>query len=117
MSKKKEYENRLWEHEEYNGFDYLNQNEVKALRQDVKERCKNGSFLLAGCNNRATVRKTENGYVLTSYYTDVASFENGEFKKLWKGYSATTAKHIHAFRLFLGLPGVGKHEWIMMETA
>ena len=97
---------------------YLDSEQGKELRKEVKERIKAGAYKLPECNGKATVKRLENGdLVLTSYYTDVASFENGEFKKLWGGFSVTTLKHVNEFRKFVGLKTIGKHEWIMLETA
>ena len=49
--------------------------------------------------------------VLKSYNTIVCGIIGGRFVRFWDGYSATTAKHIHAFRLANGLQGVCKKEW------
>lgn len=122
------YKERLAQHEtpeqvspcvEYGIFGganaYLNGSAVKELRKDVKTR--NG-FQLKGCGFRATVRKTESGYILTSYYTDVAEVIENEtgytFKKLWVGYSVTTLKHVNAFRELFGMQPLSKHEWVML---
>ena len=49
---------------------------------------------------------------LQSYETIVARIDSkGEFTRLWAGYSATTAKHIDAFRRENGLAGISKKEW------
>lgn len=60
----------------------------------------------------------ENGwFVLTSYETEVAKGDrNGNFVRLWDGWSATTARHVNAFRADLGLPAISKSEWDKMEV-
>ena len=83
--------------------------EYKAIKADRK------GFALEGFGNRALVIPTEDGYILRSYYTDVASVKNGEFHKLWNGYSNTTLKHINAFRQFIGMNALSKREWIELE--
>ena len=46
---------------------------------------------------------------LQSYQTKVCRIdEKGNFERLWNGYSVTTMKHIHAFRLACGLQGMNK---------
>lgn len=73
--------------------------------------------ILDGSNNRALTIETDNGVFLQSYDTIVAFIDNnGNFNKLWDGYSTTTAKHIHTFRLLYNLPGICKKEWKKLET-
>lgn len=94
-------------------WDYLNRTEEKELRAAIRERkYLSGSFPLPGSNNRASIRTDGSGYILTSYYTDVARIENGVFSALWEGYSATTMKHINLFRQLYGLPRINKRQWI-----
>ena len=76
---------------------------------------------LRGCNHKARIVELYNGgkftVYLISYNTAVAKLDtNGRFIKLWHGYSATTAKHINAFRSRYGLPVMGKHEWILLPV-
>ena len=114
---KKEYESRLADHVQYGGVDFLNSYDKQDLRKEIKARTNNGAFTLEGFNGRATVKQICDGcYVLTSYYTEVAAIIDGQFKKLWQGYSKTTAKHVDIFRNFFGLCSIGKHEWIEMKT-
>lgn len=115
----KEYKNRLTEHEIFNGLDYLQPDEVKELRSEIKEREKAGAIVLSSFNNRASISKKGNVYTLTSYKTKVLSFdtETGEIKKLWNGYSVTTLKHINLFLQYFNIPGLNKREWIELETA
>lgn len=55
-------------------------------------------------------------YDLMSYNTVVCSYVNGEFIRLWNGYSATTSRHIDSFRSFLDLPRMSKKEWIELPV-
>lgn len=50
--------------------------------------------------------------ILTSYKTEVAAIKNGEFIRLWNGWSATTQKHVNAFLDLYGIAGGGKEHWI-----
>lgn len=107
----------LWTFEKYNGWytsRYMDSNDIKDLRKDLRK--EKNSFTLDGFNNRAVVIKTEDGWILRSYYTEVAEMYQGKFIRLWDGYSNTTLKHINAFRNYLGLPGLSKREWIEMEV-
>ena len=68
-----------------------------------------GKALVIACNNGNTY--------LQSYQTIVCMIDNnGNFKRLWHGYSATTAKHIDSFRRLYNLPGISKKEWERMEV-
>ena len=60
---------------------------------------------------KAKVIESENKSSLKSYETIVCEMENGNFHKLWNGYSATTMKHINDFRRLFGLPKLSKKEW------
>ena len=61
---------------------------------------------------KAKVIVTAKGLYLKSYDTFVAFVDKKKnFYRLWDGYSATTAKHIHSFRIRLGLAPMGKKEW------
>lgn len=117
----KEYIQKRDSIEIYNGYDYLHQDETSALRKDIKDACKRGSFQLEGFNNKAIVTKnSETGtlYGLRSYRTNVCAYDTATcvFFKLWDGYSATTMKHINIFRNYFGLPKLSKREWIEMEN-
>lgn len=50
--------------------------------------------------------------ILTSYNTEVAAIKNGEFIRLWDGWSATTQKHVNAFLNLYGVAGGGKEHYI-----
>ena len=58
------------------------------------------------------ITKRNGNKYLKSYETIVASIDsNGAFHRLWKGWSATTAKHIDSFRRNNGLEGICKKDW------
>lgn len=64
---------------------------------------------------KAIVIETSKGKFLQSYETIVCGIDNnGQFKRFWNNYSATTAKHIDSFRHENGLSGIGKHEWLAL---
>lgn len=48
---------------------------------------------------------------LYSYGTPVAAVINGRFRRIWGGWSATTARHIDAFCTMMGIPPFGKRTW------
>lgn len=58
--------------------------------------------------------RTENGnIILTSYNTDVAMIDkNGNFHRLWSGWSRTTSMHVNDFRLQHGFPTLLKKAWL-----
>lgn len=61
--------------------------------------------------------RTENDFiVLRSYDTDVVAYNptTGEFKRLWNGWSVTTAKHINDFLILFNLPKISKREWLSL---
>lgn len=79
---------------------------VYALTPDVSNRY---SFY-----NRAFIIELPNGVrLLKSYDTIVCGVNTrGHFFRLWNGWSATTARHIDAFkRTFVGGYGIGKKSW------
>ena len=54
---------------------------------------------------------------LESYDTIVCKIENGQFSRLWSGYSATTQRHVNSFcRMFNG-PVACKADWDSLEVA
>lgn len=57
--------------------------------------------------------------LLQSYNTIVCMIDaQGNFKRLWHGWSATTQRHINAFLAFYGLQNLsGKANWIEMPIA
>lgn len=117
----KEYKKLRESYEYYSGYDYLTREERSELYHDIKERVSEGEIYLEGSNNRATEKAILEDdcsltYILTSYYTDVCSYntKTGEFKKLWCGYSNTTLKHINLFRARHYLDTITKREWICL---
>lgn len=116
MKNAKEYKKRLETAETYNGMDYLDREEVKALRENVKERKKHRKHKgLDGSNGRATWYINENGEkVLTSYYEDIIAIKDGKIRKIWNGYSVTTLKHINLFLSENELDTLSKYEWVML---
>lgn len=48
---------------------------------------------------------------LKSYDTVVCEVLDGDFVRLWDGYSRTTMEHVNEFRQQLGLPKLSKSEW------
>ena len=76
------------------------------------------AYELKPTNNRksfygkATIIERENGDIeLQSYQTIVARIRNGNFERLWAGYSATTMNHINSFIKTFGISGGGKAWW------
>ena len=66
---------------------------------------------------KAIVTEVNGNKTLTSYTTDVARIDKeGNFFKLWNGYSVTTMNHVNAFRTMNGLNALTKKEWESMET-
>lgn len=62
---------------------------------------------------------TVKGYeiLLKSYDTIVAKIDaEGNFVRLWDGYSPTTARHINSFRVMEGFKPIRKAEWDKMEV-
>ena len=114
--------NEVYTFEHWNGIciypnKYMTGEDLKEMRAEYKEiKADKKAFALDGFGGRALIIPVENGYILQSYYTKVAIFRNGEFFKIWGGFSVTTLKHINAFREFLGLDTINKRTWIEMET-
>lgn len=54
--------------------------------------------------------------VLVSYDTPVCEIRDGEFVRLWGGWSATTMRHVNEFREWHGMPGITKAEWKKLEV-
>ena len=54
---------------------------------------------------------------LISYNTTVCKLDkNGNFVRLWGGYSATTMRHVYNFCRHFGKTGGGKDWWIRQEV-
>lgn len=111
--------NELYTFESYNGWyttRYMQPDDLKEMRAEYREIKKNNAaFALDDFGNRALIIPTNNGYILKSYYTEVAEIRDGKFIKLWGGYSATTLKHINAFRKHYGFLTISKREWIELK--
>lgn len=62
---------------------------------------------------KAKVIEKDNGEkVLQSYNTEVCKIgSNGEFVRLWSGYSVTTMRHINSFLQLFDIAGGGKAWW------
>lgn len=61
---------------------------------------------------KAKVIETDGETLLQSYDTTVCKIDkNGEFVRMWSGYSATTMRHINAFIEMFGISGGGKKWW------
>ena len=112
----------IYTFEHWNGFSfypnrYMTSEDLKDLRKENKAvKANRNAFSLDEFGNRALIIPVENGFILRSYYTDVAVIRNGEFFKLWNGFSVTTLKHINAFCRHFGFPTFSKREWIEKET-
>lgn len=92
---------------------YMESGDITELRQELKAIKENeNGFTLEGFGNRAVVYPFEGGYILQSYYTEVACITDGKFYKLWDGFSVTTLKHINAFRKWANMNTLSKREWI-----
>ena len=63
---------------------------------------------------KATILYTPDGIILQSYETRVCAYVNGEFIRTWNGYSATTMRHINAFREKFGMKPISKAEWLKL---
>lgn len=63
--------------------------------------------------NKAMVIEKDNGEkILKSYDTNVCKITGeGEFVRLWDGYSVTTMKHVNSFLNLVGVAGGGKKWW------
>ena len=67
---------------------------------------------------KAMVISENNSVKLISYTTPVcAILPNGEFVRLWNGYSATTMRHVNEFRRQNDLPKISKSEWYDIPLA
>ena len=61
---------------------------------------------------KAKVIEKDGETLLQSYDTIVCKIDkNGEFIRMWKGYSATTMRHVNGFLDLVGIAGGGKTWW------
>lgn len=109
----KEYRNTWQGESSFTFWDSLNPYEERELRHDIRAR---HGVELPNSNHRASVRIEDGIPILTSYYTDVCAIVDGEARRLWDGYSATTMRHINKFLSLYGLDGLSKREWVSMEV-
>ena len=67
---------------------------------------------------KALLLEDGNSVKLRSYETIICEYntKTKEFKKIWQGWSKTTAQHINDFRRLFGLRPVSKKEWLTMEA-
>ena len=73
------------------------------------EPTKNGQKSFYG---KAILESLDGIVYLRSYGTRVCSIEHsGKFHKIWNGYSATTMRHINAFRDCYNMSKLTKAEW------
>ena len=126
MNKEQQYKQRLemhedprynfehWEHNRFFPTYSMNTDDLRELRKEYKEDAKNHNGIKI--DTRAIIIPNNYGSVLKSYYTHVCAIVQGNFYKLWNGYSATTMKHINCYRIMHGLSPISKREWVMMDT-
>ena len=61
---------------------------------------------------KAKVIEKDGETLLQSYDTIVCKIDkNGEFVRMWDGYSATTMRHVNSFLQLVGIAGGGKAWW------
>lgn len=68
---------------------------------------------------KAIVIENESGEkVLQSYETEVCKINNnGEFVRMWAGYSVTTMRHVNSFLQLFDIDGGGKAWWDAQPVA
>lgn len=67
---------------------------------------------------KATVIEDSNGEIFLRSYDTLVCYinKNGDFVRLWGGYSSTTMKHINDFLRLFDLPGGGKKWWLSLKV-
>ena len=67
---------------------------------------------------KANIIKEVNREIYLRYYDTLDAYINkdGEFIRLWDGYSVTTMNHINDFLRFFNIPGGGKKWWEALEV-
>lgn len=134
MNMRKEYKRRaqlakeIAEGECYRSYPMWGVNYTETIREIQKRNRKlartNGNYLaVPSCDNRCIVRVCvlDDGtdYVLESYDTDVCTvhctFDGWYFTREWDGWTATTMKHVNAFREQFGFSHMNKYEWLMLD--
>ena len=68
---------------------------------------------------KAIIIEKDNGEkILQSYETEVCKIKsNGEFVRLWSGYSATTMRHVNSFVQLFNIARGGKSWWDAQPVA
>lgn len=68
---------------------------------------------------KAKVREESGLIILKSYSIDVVAIDpaKNEIRRLWSGWSATTARHINDFLGQYGFGRLSKKEWLSMPCA
>lgn len=98
----------------------MNIYQVLRIAEKVKTTELKPDFTQKSFYGKALIHETARGVFLQSYETIVAMIDNqGNFRRLWDGYSATTSKHVSAFMRLYGLHAIGKKEWLslpLLET-
>lgn len=70
----------------------------------------------AWITGKARVVEHNGEKLLKSYDTIVCKLTaDGQFVKMWDGYSATTMRHVDSFRRLNGLNAIGKAGWDKLE--
>lgn len=66
---------------------------------------------------KAHVIEKDGEKILLSYETEVCKIDRqGNFIKLWDGYSQTTMRHINSFLYLFDIKGGGKAWWDKLEV-
>lgn len=76
------------------------------------KRTDGGSFF-----GKAIVEVIPGGYMLISYDTNVCKIVDGAFIRLWDDWSATTLRHVNAFRIQHGFDSLNKWQWLALGVA
>lgn len=107
----------------YNGYDMLNSQEIKDLREAYKEFKDQKHYkTLPGANTRALYKVIENTgvkmVVLKSYYTNVLVIDlnDNTVVKLWDGFSVTTLKHVNLILEMFGFKSLSKREFMNLKV-
>lgn len=107
--------------EHYNDYSYypsynMTTEDLRNLRNENKAISKVYSKTKKICDRAIILYDNYNTKTLKSYHTYICRIDrDGNFTKLWDGYSATTMKHINIFREMFGLSTMTKYDWIMLN--
>ena len=83
---------------------------AESTRQDLARYSRQKSFYKKAYIRDKSTQQAECVW-LFSYETPVAAVVNGKFRRIWGGWSATTARHVDAFCRMMGVPLFGKAVW------